>query len=145
MIHCDLKPSNLLVHHPLGTPGPVESIQILLSDFGNCGGDTGTGEYMPPEVLRGGVKKTAKTDMWSLGVVLYFLSFGATLPWSVVDDFDVLKREVEDYQGLTFDQECKERVGKKILGLIERLMSLNIDARPSCGEIAKEFDILKGE
>jgi serine/threonine-protein kinase len=79
VLHRDLKPGNILVD---------EHGQPLLVDFGLArvddghtptvgGGLFGTPAYMAPEVLRGGAPACdERTDVWSVGVVLYELLAG---------------------------------------------------------------------
>jgi hypothetical protein len=80
VIHCDLKPSNILLDD-LGEP--------LVSDFGLARLPTGAGDldgpgevvgtpaYMAPEQLDGhGEAVGPATDVWALGVVLYELRTG---------------------------------------------------------------------
>lgn len=78
VIHGDVKPSNILLD---------ESGSPKLSDFGLAGlsnetaeqrsstGPAGTLNYMAPEVA-GGRAPDARSDMYSLGVMLYELTFG---------------------------------------------------------------------
>ena len=78
IIHGDVKPSNILLN---------EQRCVKLSDFGLAGlsqdgdpkrsttGPAGTLNYMAPEVA-GGQVPNAKSDMYSLGVMLYELTFG---------------------------------------------------------------------
>lgn len=83
---------------------------MLISDFGECEdledvpdkdrtGATGTLEFMAPEHVRflPGEKHmreySPKADMWSLGMVLYYLCY-TTLPYSNVDDVDLLRKEI---------------------------------------------------
>jgi Leucine-rich repeat (LRR) protein len=77
IIHRDLKPANLLV----GMDG-----RILVTDFGialtgeesrrESAGRYGTLAYMPPEQLDGTHPPSARTDLYSLGVVFYELLAG---------------------------------------------------------------------
>lgn len=77
VIHRDLKPSNILI-----TPDGV----VKLTDFGIAqlfaadkltvtGGVVGTAEYMSPEQARG-LKATKRSDLYSLGAVLYVMLTG---------------------------------------------------------------------
>jgi hypothetical protein len=79
IIHRDLKPPNLL-----RTPQQV----VKLTDFGiakvfasrhltNVGGVVGTAEYLSPEQATG-KQSTKRSDLYSLGVVLYTLLTGRT-------------------------------------------------------------------
>jgi non-specific serine/threonine protein kinase/serine/threonine-protein kinase len=88
VIHRDLKPSNILVSEDAGTPVPK------IIDFGiakaldqqdrepasatEIGQLLGTYEYMSPEQLSGGPQVVdTRTDVYSLGVVLYELLVGS--------------------------------------------------------------------
>lgn len=88
---------------------------ILISDFGECEvttdhdhrkrtGATGTLEFMPPELLTKDSQgnyipnHSPSADMWSLGVVLYFICYSC-VPYTQIDDVDLLKEEI-----LTFDE-----------------------------------------
>jgi hypothetical protein len=88
IIHRDLKPENLFV-----TDAGDGSDQIKVLDFGiaklrpsngqvatGTGSTFGTTHYMSPEQARGAADVDPRTDVWSLGVVLYEL-LGARRPF----------------------------------------------------------------
>jgi hypothetical protein len=84
IVHRDLKPSNLLRAADLNGDGP----QVMLTDFGIAslfagrhltvtGAVVGTAEYLSPEQAAG-KPATKRSDLYSLGVVLYTLITGRT-------------------------------------------------------------------
>ncbi len=73
VIHRDIKPANIVVQDDL-TPKLADFgiAQISSSDLTQAGDLLGTPAYMAPEVLRG-EKADARSDLFSAGVVLYYL------------------------------------------------------------------------
>jgi len=84
IIHRDLKPENIFMHQP--EPG---RLMVKLMDFGiskftegSDAGKTGMGvlmgtpEYMSPEQTEGAAKVDARTDIWAIGVILYWALSG---------------------------------------------------------------------
>jgi serine/threonine protein kinase/tetratricopeptide (TPR) repeat protein len=87
IIHRDLKPSNILVSATDGKPHPrVIDFGIAKATAGALSGETlhtgagdflGTPEFMSPEqAASGGIDVDTRTDVYSLGVVLYRLLTG---------------------------------------------------------------------
>ncbi|KAF2837415.1 kinase-like protein [Patellaria atrata CBS 101060] len=153
-IHRDLKPSNCLLHRT-GT-----KIRVLVSDFGEVQGAgalrkstgaTGTVSYCAPEVLKpsssgGGLGNfTKKSDVFSLGMIVYFMCF-ARLPY---DNADVLNEENEDLARLRdeitswsgFDESQRERndLPERLYLFLNRLLALAPASRPSTEEILRNI------
>jgi serine/threonine protein kinase/Tfp pilus assembly protein PilF len=88
IIHRDLKPSNILISEVDGEPAPKiidfgvakAMTQKLTADtmFTRVGAMIGTPEYMSPEqALSSGEDIDTRTDVYSLGIILYELLVGA--------------------------------------------------------------------
>ncbi|GJN74678.1 calcium-dependent protein kinase [Purpureocillium lilacinum] len=148
-IHRDLKPSNCLLHKEGG------KMTCLISDFGEVQpenvvrkstGSTGTISYCAPEVLKMDATGqygnfTTKSDMFSLGMILYFMCFGR-LPYhganaiqEELEDIDQLRDEIMDWKG--FQDERRERpdLPPRLYKLLKKLLSLDPAERPSANEV----------
>ncbi|KAK5657453.1 hypothetical protein OQA88_3025 [Cercophora sp. LCS_1] len=148
-IHRDLKPQNCLLHSENG------KLICLISDFGEVQpenavrmstGSTGTISYCAPEVLKKDPSGrygnfTAKSDIFSLGMILYFMCFGR-LPYrsantvhEELEDIDLLRAEITDWKG--FQDERRERpdLPSKLYQLLKKLLSLNPAERPTANEV----------
>ena len=97
IIHRDLKPSNLMITRE-GT--------LKLTDFGiakdadvtaltGANSTIGTAAYMSPEQCRGTRELTAKSDLYSLGVVLYELITGKK-PFYAENSMDMFLKHVNE-------------------------------------------------
>lgn len=149
-IHRDLKPSNCLLHDS------GKELRVLVSDFGEvqpvdatrCStGATGTISYCAPEVLQrdhlsGSYGNfTTKSDIFSLGMILYFLCF-AQLPYGNADnlneeneDVDLLRDEIASWAGLEDQRTTRLDLPDKLYRFLRRLLSLDPMHRPTTEEI----------
>jgi len=149
-IHRDLKPSNCLLHDA------GKGLRVLVSDFGEVQvehmvrkstGATGTISYCAPEVLRRKYPSgaygnfTTKSDIFSLGMILYFLCF-ARLPYRHADNFneenedlDLLRDEITSWSGLHDERKMRPDLPEKLYTFLRRLLSLDPADRPSAEEI----------
>ncbi|KAJ5287768.1 hypothetical protein N7478_003454 [Penicillium angulare] len=149
-IHRDLKPQNCLLHET------ADGIRVLVSDFGEVQGQdamrkstgaTGTLSYCAPEVLRREYPDgpfgnfTFKSDIFSLGMILYFLCF-AELPYASADvineekeDLDQLRDEITSWTG--FDQVRRKRpdLPEKLYTFLERLLAVDPSRRPTADDV----------
>lgn len=155
-IHRDLKPSNCLLDRVSGSSASAGGeIRCLISDFGevqpehvvrSSTGSTGTISYCAPEVLRKDssgsyANFTTKSDIFSLGMILYFMCFGR-LPYTSSEviqeefrDADLLRAEISAWSG--FGDERKERpdLPDQLYGFLKRLLAIDPVQRPSAEDI----------
>lgn len=149
-IHRDLKPSNCLLHR-----SDSGSMRCLISDFGEvqassaaraATGATGTISYCAPEVLKpdenGRYQNfTAKSDVFSLGMILYFMCF-RRLPYVAseniteeFEDLEVLREEISGWRGFSEGEREREDLPEQVYRFLRRLLSVNPDDRPTAQEI----------
>jgi len=148
-IHRDLKPNNCLLHRE------SDHLRCLISDFGEVQpenvmrkstGSTGTISYCAPEVLQMDstgryANFTTKSDVFSLGMILYFMCFGH-LPYSSanaaneeLEDIDALRAEITDWEGFQDERRERSDLPPKVYQLLKRLLALNPADRPSTAEV----------
>ncbi|ORZ19495.1 kinase-like domain-containing protein [Absidia repens] len=180
IVHRDLKLANLLLKWDDRRRGSevFKIPRVLISDFGECEdlegvpdsdrtGATGTMEFMAPEHVRldphgrNTVEYSPKADMWSLGMVLYYLCY-SRLPYSNVDDVDTLRKEILAFKEITFPKSrfdiFKDTTAPNVAAMMENmkrqhatdipnefkmlirlLLSKDPSKRPSCQEILSKL------
>ncbi|KAK4636798.1 putative serine/threonine-protein kinase iksA [Fulvia fulva] len=148
-IHRDLKPSNCLLQRDGGRT------RVLISDFGEVqaagamrgsSGATGTISYCAPEVLQrtsdGSLGNfTTKSDIFSLGMIVFFMCFGR-LPYANADDIneenedlDGLRAEIQRWAGFNDETRSRLDLPERLYKYLKRLLSVDPNERPSTDEI----------
>lgn len=131
IVHRDLKPHNILIHQ--------QTKEIKLIDFGlareipknklvstRCG----TPFYMAPEIVKGELYNPKRSEIWTLGVCLYFLSTGTT-PFISSSAPELFKKIVAGKFTIP------EEVDPAISDLIRTMLKVNPDDRPHLHQIIK--------
>jgi eukaryotic-like serine/threonine-protein kinase len=88
IVHRDLKPGNLFLAREDADRVVIKILDFGISKFMNdedvkltsAGAIMGTALYMSPEQIRGDISIDGRSDIWSLGVILYEL-IGGNAPW----------------------------------------------------------------
>jgi cyclophilin family peptidyl-prolyl cis-trans isomerase/protein-disulfide isomerase len=142
IVHRDLKPANVL----LAGKGRIPKV----SDFGiaklntperaaskkstHAGARMGTLSYMSPEQIRRAKDVTPRSDIFSLGAMLYELATGS-LPFEGADDFEVMEKIVHGRYRPPV--ELNPRIDPVFVTVIEKaLESVPGDRYQSCEEMA---------
>jgi eukaryotic-like serine/threonine-protein kinase len=84
IVHRDLKPENIFLHEPEPGRLVVKLMDFGISKFteGSEAGKTGLGvlmgtpEYMSPEQTEGAAEVDSRTDIWAMGVIMYWALTG---------------------------------------------------------------------
>uniref|UniRef100_A0A3B1KAH7 non-specific serine/threonine protein kinase n=1 Tax=Astyanax mexicanus TaxID=7994 RepID=A0A3B1KAH7_ASTMX len=125
IVHRDLKCRNVLV---------TADNQIKLAEFGlgrfYAGCFYCTADYAAPEVITETPRDAKKSDVWSLGVILYTMIVG-TLPFrgvSLRGLVEAQKKPVTFPYGIPVDEDCRK--------FIEFILHVDPSTRPSVTEVA---------
>lgn len=131
IVHRDVKPENVILHTT-----ELAGTELKLTDFGiadmiDSQSMTATGQilgspaHMAPEQVEGGATD-ARTDVFALGTVLYFLACGR-LPFTGKNPHQILKRIVDaDY---TDPLRVEPTIGARLRDVIQKAMSRAPSAR----------------
>eukprot|EP00980_Cylindrotheca_fusiformis_P012679 scaffold3103_cov136-Cylindrotheca_fusiformis.AAC.17 len=146
IVHCDLKPENLM----LSTDSTTDST-VKIIDFGTSqvlddndvaavsASEVGTTPaYCPPEVLMSGAaKKSPSMDMWAVGVILYVMLVGlhpfdlrGDAPDEVICD-RVVNRESPPLRNSRYTRHLSDSA----IDLIERLLCWDEESRLTADEM----------
>lgn len=139
IVHQDLKPSNLILRESAN--------EVVVTDFGvsaasRAGEDDiqvtgGTPLFMAPELFSQGAVGTPSSDLWSLGVTLYYLACGA-YPFP----FDTLPPPEAVREGLIDPRPEHPHLADELWGILRRL--LRADAGREYQSMAEVRDELAG-
>ena len=146
VVHRDIKPENLFLLR--------ESGDLKIMDFGIAtmpvgSGPTevegmvlGTPAYLSPEQVRGEVRITPASDVFSLGLVAWEL-FGGRHPYYRRDQTDLLWALVHDDPPKL--RTASKKAPRKLEALLDRMLQKVPRRRPkTAAEVADEFDRLLG-
>lgn len=140
LVHRDVKPSNILLD------GSVE--RALLTDFGlaravddasitRTGMIAGTPQYMSPEQARGG-SVDARSDLFSLGCVLYFLCTGHP-PFRADNSYAIL-RLITDEEPRSI-REINPGIPDWLCSVVQKLMAKKPEDRyATASELAEQLE-----
>ena len=125
IMHKDIKPRKILIT----TDGEMKLIDFGLSkwkSFGSLHTTTGTPYYLAPEVMKG--VKTSKSDIWSWGVILYWMLSG-TLPFIGDGEKSIFQKTIEG--SFSFENKIWDNISSDAKDLISKMLNTNYNNRYS--------------
>jgi serine/threonine protein kinase len=150
LIHRDIKPSNLWLET---LPDPAAPARVRILDFGlvrqvrpheslsERGQIVGTPEYMSPEQVLGEPRLDPRTDLFSLGVVLYLASTGVRPFWRPA--LTAILTAVTHHHPVS-PHEAAGDCPYPLSDLIGRLLSKDREGRPpSARDLVEELRLLQ--
>jgi len=145
IIHRDLKPANLLLnedgHLKVGDFG-LSKVKDLAKISGSyrMTGKTGSMRYMAPEVYQDDPQYDEKVDIYSSGLILWYIALGER-------PFDRVPAEVVADKAARSNlrpnlEPVKLRFGPEFAELVARAWSSDPAARPSAGQMVEELEAM---
>lgn len=140
IIHRDLKPENILVDENFET----KICDLSLSSFmrtkntlrTTLGGTNGTRLYQAPEILLQNEKANTRTDIWSLGCIIYEILYQKMI-WPNIEDEEDLKSLLKSANYLP----NLSAVSKGEADIIRRCLNKDAMNRPKASEILQFYQI----
>eukprot|EP01119_Soliformovum_irregulare_P002699 TRINITY_DN12958_c0_g1_i1.p1 TRINITY_DN12958_c0_g1~~TRINITY_DN12958_c0_g1_i1.p1 ORF type:complete len:299 (+),score=68.81 TRINITY_DN12958_c0_g1_i1:171-1067(+) len=140
--HRDLKLDNIMLEESTGQIKLIDFGLCKTSDLRNCREDVGSVEYISPEILKSQNYDACKSDVWSLGIILYGLLFGQ-FPFSSRSLLAYQKGECQlilrfPAPAVSSGSLKKSRgVSEEAQDLITKMLKLDPKKRPSMYKISK--------
>jgi len=147
VLHRDIKPENVMVSFEADCEGELKTnsefrfANVKLIDFGLCSHSScnkclfnfvGSPEYVCPEIIqRQKGFHGCKSEVWSLGAVLYTMLFGQ-FPFSADDRENEYRHNPE----INFPPSCMPEAVKDLL---RRMLSVNPDERCSLADVMQHY------
>ncbi|MBN1670931.1 MAG: protein kinase [Kiritimatiellae bacterium] len=125
MIHCDIKPDNIMIDGD----GSIKVADLGLAKTVGALGDVkgpladiimGTPNYVAPEQARGEKNLDCRTDIYSLGAMLYYVTTGK-MPFGEYAEGEIMDRQIADYIPDPLD--VNARLSVPLAGLVEIMMA----------------------
>lgn len=125
LIHRDIKPANIVLNHRGGVHDVVKLLDFGLvkavdaqkqASLTSAGGLTGTPLYLSPEAVQRPESVDARSDLYAVGAVAYFLLTGTP----VFDGVSVL--EIIQHHSATPPEPPSQRLGQPVSDQLEQLI-----------------------
>ncbi len=145
LIHRDIKPQNIMICYRGGVPDLVKVLDFGLvkesehedPDLTRDGAAVGTPLYMAPEAASASLEIDARADLYSLGVVAYFLLSGVQ-PFFGVNAKEVMRRHMEE-RPLAPSEKLGRPLAPEMEDLVLKLLAKDPESRPPTARAVEEL------
>ena len=141
IVHCDIKPHNILMtddnRAKIGDFGIARAVTESTMTY--SGSVMGSVHYFSPEQARGSMI-TPKSDVYSLGIVLYEMLTGR-LPFNGDNPVSVAMKHVEEEP--IPPSTYRQNIPPMLEAVVLRAMNKNPDVRPTSSELVQELSVVE--
>ena len=131
IVHRDIKPENIV----FGKEDDIKSIKIIdlgvavTLPFGQQSSDPiGTLAYIPPEMYTR-QPYSYKVDVWSLGILLYYLASGGTVPFDDEKNDETIMGKKVVFTHQEYPEKLFGDKSKSLMSLIDKALEKNPEKR----------------
>ena len=144
IIHCDIKPDNILIEkYGVVKVADLGLARILSRREGHAERDViGTPNYVSPEQAQGGLDLDYRSDIYSLGATLYHTVTGL-MPFAPASGSAAMDMHIHEY--LHDPMEINPDIQSPVAWLIEKMMIRNrADRYASWTEVIEDIELVMG-
>ncbi len=137
IIHCDIKPHNILItregHVKVADFGIARAVSAATMTYGN--NVVGSVHYFSPEQAKG-TTLTPKTDVYSLGVVMYEMLTGQ-LPFNGETPVAIALKHLQDTAPSV--RQLDTSIPPVVEAIVSKAMTKDPDARPESSQLVRDI------
>ena len=140
IVHRDIKPENIV----FGREDDIKSIKIIdlgvaiTLPYGQQSSDPiGTLEYIPPEMYTHN-PYTYKVDVWSLGILLYYLASGGIVPFDDEKNDETIMGKKVVFTHQEYPEKYFGDKSKSLMNLIDKALEKNPEKRINIHDFLSE-------
>ncbi len=137
IIHCDIKPHNILItregHVKVADFGIARAVSAATMTYGN--NVVGSVHYFSPEQAKG-TTLTPKTDVYSLGVVMYEMLTGQ-LPFNGETPVAIALKHLQDTAPSV--RQLDSSIPPVVEAIVSKAMTKDPDARPESSQLVRDI------